>query len=185
MNEEVSQTRSRKVFLTLVAIVVVPIVAAYVAFFYLPAIIPSGTTNEGTLITPPLDARTVSPDLLPADTWLLMQPVDINCSDDCQQLLYLSRQVVTGLGKNSDRVNRVLLTSAPISDGFSALVSKEHQDLDVIQVSHEKLDEITAERPVLFLMDPNGNIMMYYSLDKAGKPMLKDLKHLLKVSNIG
>jgi hypothetical protein len=27
--------------------------------------------------------------------------------------------------------------------------------------------------------------MMLYSLDKAGKPMLRDLKHLLKISNIG
>jgi hypothetical protein len=34
-------------------------------------------------------------------------------------------------------------------------------------------------------MDPNGNIMMFYTLDKAGKLMLKDVKHLLKASNIG
>jgi len=27
--------------------------------------------------------------------------------------------------------------------------------------------------------------MMYFTLEKAGKPMLGDLKHLLKLSNIG
>ena len=37
----------------------------------------------------------------------------------------------------------------------------------------------------ILLMDPNGNIMMFYTLDKAGKLMLKDVKHLLKASNIG
>jgi hypothetical protein len=42
-----------------------------------------------------------------------------------------------------------------------------------------------GDGPVLLLMDPNHNVMMLYSLDKAGKPMLRDLKHLLKISNIG
>jgi hypothetical protein len=34
-------------------------------------------------------------------------------------------------------------------------------------------------------VDPLGNIMMYYSKDFVGKELLKDLKKLLRTSNIG
>ena len=37
----------------------------------------------------------------------------------------------------------------------------------------------------IYLVDPLGNIMMYYGFDFAGKELLKDLKKLLKNSNIG
>lgn len=185
VNEGTNQRRSRIVFVGLVAVVVVPIVIAYILFFNVPSIIPSGTTNEGVLISPPLDARSISPALLESEGWLLLQPVETDCNQECEQILYLSRQVISGLGKNKVRVHRVLMTETPISDDFASLISSEHRDASVIVTGHERLDTITRVRPVLFLMDPNGNIMMYYSLDKAGKPMLKDLKHLLKISNIG
>ena len=37
----------------------------------------------------------------------------------------------------------------------------------------------------IYLVDPLGNIMMYYAKDFVGKQLLKDLKKLLKNSNIG
>jgi hypothetical protein len=37
----------------------------------------------------------------------------------------------------------------------------------------------------LYLVDPLGNIMMYYSTAFVGKELLKDLKKLLRNSNIG
>jgi hypothetical protein len=37
----------------------------------------------------------------------------------------------------------------------------------------------------IYVVDPLGNIMMYYSKDFVGKELLKDLKKLLRTSNIG
>lgn len=100
-------------------------------------------------------------------------------------MMYLSRQVVTALGKNTDRVQRVLLSPVALESELAAHVAAEHRDAMVIQAGTELLNGITETEPVLFLMDPNGNIMMFFNMEKAGKPMLKDLKHLLKISNIG
>jgi hypothetical protein len=61
----------------------------------------------------------------------------------------------------------------------------EHPDVKVVTGVTTFKPIVALDGPVLLLMDPNHNVMMLYSLDKAGKPMLRDLKHLLKISNIG
>jgi len=38
---------------------------------------------------------------------------------------------------------------------------------------------------LVFLVDPLGNIMMYYTPTHSGKDLLKDLQKLLKASQIG
>ena len=37
----------------------------------------------------------------------------------------------------------------------------------------------------IYLIDPFGNLMMRFSPELSPKSMLKDVKHLLKVSRIG
>ena len=185
MSAPEDKRHNRTVFLILIVIAAVPMLAAYVAYFHLPGWIPSGMTNKGVLITPPVYAGEVNPALVDLKTWVLVQPVGRTCETNCEKVLYLARQVVTGLGKDAPRVKRILMASRPISDEFSSRLAREHADVEVIHGDHARLDAITTERPVLFLIDPNGNVMMFYSMERAGKPLLKDLKHLLRVSSIG
>ena len=185
MRKPEDKRHNRTVFLILAGIVVVPMLVAYVAYFHLPGWIPAGMTNEGVLVNPPVYAGEVNPALVGSETWLLVQPVGGNCDASCEQLLYLARQVVTGLGKDAPRVKRILMASRPISDEFSSILEREHAEVEVVAGDHARLNAITNHKPVLFLIDPNGNLMMFYTLEKAGEPMLKDLKHLLRVSSIG
>ena len=37
----------------------------------------------------------------------------------------------------------------------------------------------------VYIVDPLGNVVLRYSHEQVGKPLLDDLKHLLKVSQIG
>ena len=39
--------------------------------------------------------------------------------------------------------------------------------------------------PGVYIVDPLGNVVLRYSHEQVGKPLLDDLKHLLKVSQIG
>ena len=171
--------------LALMTVALVPIFIACITYFQFPALAPMGRTNQGELVWPVVPGNGIAPQLEALETWALIQPVDSNCRDDCRQMLYLSRQVVAGLGKDASRVTRVLLSRNSLSEEFGWHVTREHRDALIVQSGTDILNGITHLRPVLFLMDPNGNIMMYYPMDKAGKPMLRDLKHLLKISNIG
>ena len=178
--------QSRIKFSLLVAIAFFPIMIAHVVFFYFPHLMPSATTNQGELIQPPVQGELVSGEFGQRETWTLMQlGGDGNCDETCQNLLYLSRQVVSGLGKDSSRLTRMVVTDNPLSEDFRNLLIDEHRDITIIEGDTAPLSSVTELAPVLFLMDPNGNIMMYYTEETAGKPMLKDLKHLMRVSNIG
>jgi cytochrome oxidase Cu insertion factor (SCO1/SenC/PrrC family) len=97
---------------------------------------------------------------------------------------YLATQVVKGLGKDSSRVSKVLLQSDHAS---SVKQSRDaFYDFQSLKLTNtEALSQISKGRSGLFLRDPNGNFILFYPLKKAGKPMLNDLKHLLRLSNIG
>jgi hypothetical protein len=175
---------SRKRFVALLLIAFVPMFIAYAAFFHFPDWAPTGTTNNGELVSPSVDGLSMSTELAAFDTWVLIQPVEGRCANNCRKMLYLSRQVITGLGKDANRVQRVVLMSTD-TPALLEHLNGEHPDVKVI-TGITKVKPVEArDGPVLLLMDPNHNVMMLYSLDKAGKPMLRDLKHLLKISNIG
>ena len=171
--------------LALIAIAGAPLLIARVAIDHAPSWIPGGSTNRGELITPPIAAGELAPGLAGPGGWVLIQPVARECDQACAQLLYLSRQVIIGLGRDASRVRRILIAPDGVAAGFSAFLAEEHGDVGILPVSLAPLSHLMGGEPLLFLMDPNANIMMFHTLDKAGKPMLKDLKHLLKLSNIG
>ena len=175
---------SRKRFIALLLIAFVPMFIAYATFFHFPDWAPTGTTNQGELVMPSIDGTTMSEELATFRTWVLIQPVEGGCDDQCREMLYLSRQVVIGLGKDANRVQRVVLISTD-TPGLLKHLGAEHPDVKVVSGMTSFKPVATGNGPVLLLMDPNHNVMMRYSLDKAGKPMLRDLKHLLKISNIG
>lgn len=192
--ESLTRTRAKLSFLFLMS--VAPFVLAYVFFFVKPDWIPTGTTNQGELILPPVQANEAGIDhkaLFEGDRWILVIPVGAACDDGCVEALYLSRQVKTALGKESNRIERVVLSSASsLTEDFAELLGQEHRYARLVFNSGPPINDLIApalgQTPTgsyILLMDPNGNIMMFYDLEKAGKPMLKDIKLLLKASNIG
>ena len=179
-----SLSGSRRRLLALILIAFVPMFVAYGTFFYFPGFAPGGRTNQGDLISPPIDALVISDQFATYDTWVLIQTVNGACDKQCKKMLYLSRQVVTALGKDAKRVQRIALVSGETPE-LLAHLKLEHPDVAVVTGKIPSSFQEVASQSILLLMDPNQNVMMFYSLDKAGKPMLKDLKHLFKVSTIG
>ena len=187
MNEyDASRRRSsRRKLLILIGIATAPILLSIGLFRFFPELQPENTTNRGQLINPPVRVGLIEEALKNYDVWLLIQPVDENCDTDCKQMLYLSRQVITGLGKDSDRVARIVIPNKNINISFRQHLVDEHPDVRVMPANSAPLTSIASASPSAFLVDPNGNVMMFYTLETSGRPMLKDLKHLLKISNIG
>lgn len=193
--------RGRRTALLLFAVGFGPMILATV-MFYTGWLTPDGYTNNGTLIDPvvpvaelhllgaddkPLAARFT--DSQADEPGWLMIVVAGRCERDCETLLHNARQVNVALGKNANRVRRAAYLQQTSPD----LDQRWQQDYPLM----ERLTSASVGEPVwppgvdpgqapqILLVDPFGNLMMRYPVDQSGKPMLEDLKHLLKLSQLG
>ncbi len=182
MNEATIRRQNRRSLVILFAIGLVPVFIAFVVFFYFPQLMPTATTNKGELIAPPVQADALGLDEFTGD-WVLIIPVGSSCGTECEERLYLARQVNTALGRESSRVKRLVLWTS--GAGANNGVLDQYPDIETAFVPETKLENALGSAERIYLMDPLGNIFMFYTLDKAGKPMLEDIKHLLKISSIG
>jgi|TARA_B110000196_G_scaffold320136_1_gene340711 hypothetical protein len=182
----VSEHAGRRELVAILGIAILPFVIAGIAFLDFPVDqIPDTTKNQGTLVYPPVQVEFLQSK---AKQWSLIQVVKEDCAEVCEQTLYLTRQARKALGKDAARVHRVSISRSDLSETFMNLIRNEHKSMLVLvdAESVEQLLQITAEIDnMVFLMDPLGNIMMYFSPDKVGKPLMEDLRHLLRISRIG
>ncbi|MEZ5728863.1 MAG: cytochrome C oxidase subunit I [Burkholderiaceae bacterium] len=187
--------------LSIFAVFLAPVVAAYVAYFFMP---PSGRTNYGDLIDPqrPSQAFALAPAAgvsgdVGADAsigrwrgkWIMVVTAPSACDSACARLLYLMRQVRLTTGRDRDRVERLWI----LPDGQSpdAKLLAEH---DGLHLGRARPGAIAAHFPVppgglpdrhIYLIDPLGNLMMRFPSDPDPTRMKKDLLKLLKISQIG
>lgn len=186
------QLTARSKFLLLIGIFVMPVVAAYMAYFGLR---PSGHTNYGELIqVTPLQhtaGTTYDGALLNIQAlrgkWIMVHVGPSACDAACAQQLYLMRQTRLVLGKDQSRIERLwVLTDAGVVD---PALAREHPGLNLWRpaeaafVGQFPATQSSAEH--IYLVDPLGNLMLRFPAQPDARRMMKDLKLLLKASQIG
>jgi hypothetical protein len=167
---------------------------------------PGGRVNAGELIEParPVPALTLPLASPPLGTraaqtdpqflkgkWTLVYVQNGRCDDECRRHLYDTRQVRLALDREMNRVQRVFIGGSDCCDLKELLAA--HPDLIAIQASpaDEPLLALLPERSAalnshrVYLIDPLGNLMMFYAADAKPKGMLEDMKRLLRLSSIG
>jgi len=196
---------SRQSFVLLALLFLAPLLIAWLMMSGGKGLIPKGTTNHGMLVQPvrllelPAAIRTADDGVLPADylrgKWTLIYMGDADCNDTCVQNLYKMRQVRFAQNENIKRVQRLfLLTDTGIPPALGTTL-KNYSGMDVTLLSPVQVEAVAAQLQIdatdvrgaerVYLVDPRGYLMMYYPPDAAPKGMLKDLKKLLKYSQIG
>ncbi|MGB5760924.1 MAG: hypothetical protein WBM58_00080 [Sedimenticolaceae bacterium] len=194
--------RSRTQLVLIFALFLLPPVSAWVAWKYLGEQGVGVTTNAGTLVSParPLQLTgLVQPDgtVFPPDElrgrWAYVMFAPGDCGESCQQQLYLTRQIRLSMSKDIPRVQRLLILAEQPSPELVRQLADKQADLRWV-VLGEQADPLlqvfsgTGFAPKggqLFLVDPLGNLMMYYNLEVPAKGMMRDLQKLLKISQIG
>lgn len=121
------------------------------------------------------------------DRWQLLVTAPKECSVDCQQLVYLARQIQIGLGRDASRASHAIATAQPLNSDYETKLQREYP-----QLQRYSLDLPTYikgaqnnDSPHLWIIDPHGNLVLRYDPSIKGKELLNDLRHLLKLSNIG
>ena len=119
--------------------------------------------------------------------WQLLVTAPQACAADCQQLVYLARQLQIGLGRDASRASHALAAAQPVDAAYAA----------TLQLEYPQLQRYTLDLPTytqgaegngaaqLWIIDPHGNLVLRYGPGVNGKDVLNDLRHLLKLSNIG
>ena len=165
---------------------------------------PAGTTNHGELVHParPLDfpaelrAGEESLNNYLQGRWTLLYIGDADCDDACITSLYNMRQVHTLQNEHMRRVQRLfLLRSATLPETLDSLLTQEYSNMTVIMITTEQEKQFASDFEIkgvsmqsedrVYIIDPLGNLMMYYPPGADPGGIHKDLKKLLKNSKIG
>ncbi len=194
--------RGRWTGLLLMAVIAVPMLAAYL--IYSTGLgVPADTVNKGDLLLPAtslqglavtgLDGQPLTLVAAVADKkWRWLIVANNTCDQACRENLYLSRQVHIRLGDKAERLQRVFLnTDNRYSPELLSWLQAEHPRLVLAHVQADdwrrRLQQTSAANsPVdgsqLFVVDQQGYAMMTYHPGHQGADLLDDIKRLLKYS---
>ncbi len=193
MNTEAKQKTGARLQLILIAVIfLVPMLGAMWMYFGDNAIRPAGRTNHGMLLEPVVnlgDELLDSPLLALLDNhWTLIYLQSGSCNEACRDALYKQRQSRLMLGNDMTRVVRVLLHGPEAPD--TLWLEQEHAGLVAMQdnAARQLLIDVRPRGTApdgYYLVDPLGNLIMYFPLDIGPRELVDDLEHLLKLSRIG
>ncbi|MDZ7788741.1 MAG: SCO family protein [Halofilum sp. (in: g-proteobacteria)] len=192
-----NRRKGRWTLIGLFALFFGPLLFAMAWYAFAPGYTPPSTPH-GTLIEPaqPLEpfrlesggGETLTLEELRGQ-WYLVHFVPERCDEACRERLYETRQVRDALGEDRSRVRRLVVAGAGRSTPGLEDVLEEHPRLVVMQGDGRSGfgRQFPAERSTdtVFLVDPNGNLMMRFAPGVPAADMLEDLEKLLKLSRIG
>jgi hypothetical protein len=159
-------------------------------------------TNNGDLVIPPL--TTELNEFIGFDDfsqknmkeikghWVLINVMPNKlCNELCQQAIHKTKQLRLMMSKELTRIRRVVIILPEVNKETAKQWWKDDTRLlraNAASSLLQKLKKIRkAEIPegMLFLMDPFGNLMMQYEPNFDPYKVKKDLKKLLRISQIG
>ena len=182
MNSDDRPTASRNQLVYIVLIAALSLAGAYLLFLIARDGDGWGTTNQGVFVTPArvlseLDIRDdAGGEVNETGRWLLWVLTSAPCGADCEQALGQLRALHVLLNKDAGRVRRALVMAS------AAGSERLRERYPEVAVWTGTLDGLAAG---IYIVDPIGNLVFWYPFAAAGKPVLDDLKRLLKVSQIG
>ncbi|CAN5446085.1 hypothetical protein BH10PSE19_BH10PSE19_03280 [soil metagenome] len=179
-------------------IFLVPLLVAW--YFYDARSVTQATTNHGYLLrsaiaVESLGLKPLKNESMTQGKWLLIYIYPTDCDKHCAQQLYFMRQVRTALGKDRDRLERIVVTPEGLATPLlQPLLVAEYKGTQQMQIKPTALTNFLQQIPhatavlpqgVLLIVDPLGNIVLFYSPTVKPRDWLRDLKRLLSVSQIG
>ena len=184
--------KGRVQLLLIAAVFLGPLALATWLYFSGQDLTPAGRTNNGALLQPITSLKDAVPESpLHAHNdghWVLLYVDASACNDTCMRSLHTLRQSRLMLGKEMDRLVRVFLHGDTVPD--TVLLAEEHKGLVTLQDSDLR-SSLDKKRPTdleaggYYLVDPLGNLVLYFPPDIDPSAMVEDIKHLLELSRIG
>lgn len=182
--------RNRLALLGLLAVFLLPILAAAIINF--SGRRPAPTRQHGQLLQPPLDLGALKPRLVDgsvyawepaARTWRIVVAPPAGCARECTKLAHDLDVVWRLFGRNADRVHVLWLCAArdckPPRDALSPATLRV---LSANPVLHDSLPGVDDASGVpVYVIDPNGFLVLRYAPDFDPAGLRADMARLLKL----
>jgi hypothetical protein len=128
--------------------------------------------------------------------WLLVYVTANQCDEACKERVRYLQQLHIALGKNIQRVRRYYLNAAaePLTQDTAQLFREDFPSMGIAFGDASKIESNMREVGVelslhdqsyVLLIDPVGNVMMYYTNEQSAEDIMADLETLLKYSSLG
>lgn len=181
--------------LLVVAVCAAPVLASYFTFYVLK---PAGRAY-GELITPTVDMppalalRDLAGQAVTAESlkgqWLLTLVQGSDCKTDCERLLYMQRQLREMLGKERDKLDKVLLVAddAPLRPELQQALTAQPA-VTILRAPRAQLEAwlkpAAGQRleDSFYLIDPMGRWMLRSPAQPDPSKLKKDLERLMKAN---
>lgn len=186
----------KKSFLWLVTVFIAPVLLGTLLFFNLDKLgFEKGSVNYGLLVQPALptkladlkqgDSPAIAKEVL-TKKWTMLYIENDKCDETCVARLRLIKRTRLLMNEQMLRLRNVFVGSDEVGKTIS---TKDNPDLVITNVTSNS--EFLKQFPVqeknpIYLIDPFGNLMMYYpQVEPDLKKMIKDIRRLLKYSKLG
>jgi len=187
-------------------IALVPMVIAWVMAFTGYGL-PEETRNNGDLVPAGL---VVPQELIEAQNgeWALVVISD-KCDELCQQQLYRLQQLYISMGKQAERLQPVwvsndvkrqreelsidiaLADEAENPSNARVKLPGEMNFKKIVQINTKPTFQWFSQQDIhwqdqsIFLVDPNGTLVLRFNPELSGRKMMSDIKWLFKASRVG
>lgn len=200
--EQIRKQNQRTIVLLFLAFII-PVAAAYLVYLNMDHA--GKTKNHGELIIPPrpldsmklttLDARPFGGEQLRGN-WHLVYISNGACEQLCRDRLSIMHQARVAQGKAMSRVGLLYIAMDKSAAAGLDGLTKDYSHLTVLAGEQLNINEAIKlfqtdnvynirEDNLIYMVDPLGNLMMRYKKDVRLIGIIKDLEHLLKISQIG
>lgn len=126
-----------------------------------------------------------------AGYWWLIYVAPDHCNATCENTLAALTQIPPALGKYTPRVKQLYLSTT-----FKKPDILEHQYPDMTYATIQPMDRLhyfyahapnatIKDNGAVFLLDPEGHLVMYFPVPLDQQGLFRDLKRLLRLSHIG
>ncbi|MFJ3447202.1 hypothetical protein ACIPM0_03070 [Pseudomonas sichuanensis] len=178
------KARGRLQLLLILFVVLGPMILA-TSMYKLQFWVPEGRNFHGVMIGNGQSRADIGIDAQD-QRWQLLVSAPQACAEDCRQLVYLARQIQVGLGRDASRASHALAAAQALDADYQAVLGREYPQLQRYPLDSQRYQQQVGEPgPQLWIVDPHGNLVLRYDAKVNGKKVLDDLRHLLKLSNIG
>ena len=184
--------RSRLILLGVALVFIIPILVSWYLVFFSDFKKGDGGTQKGELISPIIPLGEPEVFNLKSKTiesingkWTLLFFVENECNQLCEDKLYQLRQIRLALGKDRDKVDRLLVSKnkqqwSQYTNSFNGQKYIDPTSRDYNRLIKKFNDYAGLDLKATYLIDPYGFLMMKYPQDDNPMGTIKDIERLIK-----